>query len=117
MVRATFHYLERDGDVRKERRDTVCAEVCASIEYQPIDARSRLSSFGEQRPQSAVAVGCPATDDLPLLCRVDLFQGDADARRRTPARSVEDVRRDRAQRSAILAPASRRSRNRPRGAP
>ena len=42
---------------------------------------------------------------------------DAHTRRRTSARGVENVRRDRAHRSAILAPASRPRRNRPRGAP
>ena len=83
MVRFTLHDLERDGNVGKERADTVGVEIGARIEGQPIDTGNRLNGFRKQRPQSSIAVGCTVAYDLPLLSGVDLFQRDAHPRRRT----------------------------------
>lgn len=89
--------MEEDDDRRVERTNPALLEVRSGVEHEPVGTGSQWRVGRHERSQTAVRVGLPVTDELPLICYVAALEHDVYAPGRTAERCVENVSRDRAQ--------------------
>ena len=97
IVRLARHHLEEDDDRRVEGTNPPLLEILSGVEHEPVRPGRQRRVGRDQRPQTAVRVGLPATHELPVIGLPAAIEHDVDACGRTPERCVEYVSRDRAQ--------------------